>query len=252
MKKLIVGNWKMNPSTLEEARNIGARLKRVAVNLTNTSIVVCPPYSFVLGIIPRTTTHNFSVGAQSASYEGENGPYTGEVSAIMLADIGVEYVIVGHSEQRKKGDTDIIVSKRLFNVLNTGMQAVLCVGENTRDEAGVYMEELKNQIKNSLTDIPKKYASKIIIAYEPVWAIGAKDAMAPEQIYETSLFVRKVFADIFGPENGLKVRVLYGGAVNFRNASDIMNVGKVDGLLVGRESVNTPGFIELIKSIDSL
>lgn len=251
-KKLIVGNWKMNPASLEEAKRLSRRIKSVASKLQRTETVACPPFAFIGQTKPRITAKNFDIGAQSASVFADTGAHTGEVSANMLRDIRVKYVIVGHSEQRQNGDTDEIVSKRLSNVLTQGLIAILCVGEKARDEAGEYLNELKKQIEQSLNNIPAKMAGNIIIAYEPVWAIGAKEAMLPEQIYETSLFVKKIFADVFGPEYGHRVRVLYGGSVNFRNAFEIMTVGKVDGLLVGRESVNSPGFVELLKAVDKI
>jgi triosephosphate isomerase (TIM) len=251
-KRLIVGNWKMNPIAYAEARKIARRVKRIAPDLAKTEAIICPPFPFIAGCSPKKTVKNFHMGAQSVSFEEGGGSFTGEVCASMLYDLGVEYAIVGHSEQRKNGDTDSIVSKRMKNVLDAGMTAIICVGENNRDEGGTYLEYLKNQIKNSFADIPKKYVGNIVIAYEPVWAIGAKEAMLPEQIYETSLFVKKIFSDVFGADNGLKVKVLYGGSVNFKNAVQIITIGKVDGLLVGRESVNVSGFIELLKAVDEI
>jgi triosephosphate isomerase len=132
------------------------------------------------------------------------------------------------------------------------MTAIVCVGEKARDEGGAHFEYVKNQIKDSLAGISEDRVKRIVLAYEPVWAVGAKESMPPEQIYEMSLFVKKSFADIFGSEAGLKVKVLYGGAVNFRNAGEIIKTGRVDGLLVGRESVNLPGFVELLKAVDGV
>jgi triosephosphate isomerase len=251
-KRLVIGNWKMNPTTLDEARRIARKVKKKAALLNKTEAVLCPPYPFIAGCVPRTPASNFHIGAQSVSTEEDVGPFTGGISAPMLRDLGVRFVIVGHSEQRERGDTDANVSQRTKAVLDAGMTAVVCIGETARDSEGAYLENLKNQIKNSFADIPKKYAKNIILAYEPVWTVGAKEAMQPSQIYETSLFVKKIFADIFGADNGIRVKVLYGGAVNFRNAVNIITVSKVDGLLVGRESLNAAGFIELLKSVDAV
>ncbi len=251
-KRLIIGNWKMNPSTLAEARKIAKRVRRLTPDLIKTEAVICPPFLYIAGCTPKKPVKNFHIGAQNVSAEDGGGPFTGEVSAPMLCDLDVEYVIVGHSEQRKRGDTDAVVSKKMKIVLDSGMIAVVCVGEAARDSGGLYLEDLKNQIKNSFADIPKKYAGDIVIAYEPIWAIGAQEAMLTDQIYETSLFIKKVFSDVYGVQNGLRVKVLYGGSVTFRNAMDIVTVGKIDGLLVGRESVNASGFIELLKAVDSV
>ena len=249
-KKLIVGNWKMNPATSVEAKKLARKFKRAAVTLEHTEVVICPPLPFITICSSRKKVSHFHMGAQVASTQEESGPHTGEVGAHMLRDIGVEYVIVGHSEQRKRGDTDLLVAARLKAVLGQGMTPILCVGEATRDESGAYLEALKNQIKASCGDLLKSSAKSIIVAYEPIWAIGAAEAMKAEDVDETSLFIKKVFADLYGADMGLKVTVLYGGSVTFRNAPDIIAIGKVDGLLVGRESVNVPGFVELLKAVD--
>ena len=251
-KKLIVGNWKMNPLTLEEAKKLAGKIRRIAPNLSSTETVIAPPLLYVEPCTPKKNIKYFHLGAQAVSSEIGQGAFTGEVSADMLKDMGVEYVIIGHSEQRARGESDASVAKKTLAVLETGMTPIICVGEVTRDEAGEYLETLKSQIKQSLADIPAKFANKIVLAYEPVWAIGAQEPMKNEDIYESSLFVKKVFSDIFGADAGVKAKVLYGGSVNFRNAADIISVGKVDGLLVGRESVNAVGFVELLKVVDNL
>lgn len=248
-KRLIVGNWKMNPDTLAEAKRIAKKTRLTASRLEHTDVVACPPFPFIHTCIFRTKPNSFHVGAQSVS-GAEGGPHTGEVSALMLKSLGLEYVIAGHSEEREKGDTDLIVSQKIARIVDAGLTAIVCVGEKVREESGTHFGYIKDQLKNTLAGISESQAKRIILAYEPVWAIGAKEAMAPEQIYEMSLFVKKAFADLFGQEAGLKVKVLYGGAVNFRNAGEIIKTGKVDGLLVGRESVNMPGFVELLKAVD--
>ena len=232
------------------------KFKKAAAKLVHTEAVICPPLPFITSCAGRLAPSgklnapHFHMGAQVASTQEESGPHTGEVGAHMLRDIGVEFVIVGHSEQRKRGDTDDVVAARLKAVLDQGMTPILCVGESVRDESGAYLDALKNQIKASCGDLLKKSAKSIIVAYEPIWAIGAAEAMKPEDVYETSLFIKKVFADLFGADMGLKVTILYGGSVTYRNAPDIIAVGKVDGLLVGRESVNAPGFVEMLKAVD--
>ena len=231
-KTLIVGNWKMNPSTLDDAKRIIKKTRRVAGNLKNTEVVACPPFVFIPVAISKRDPNTLKIGAQTVSSE-DGGAHTGEVSVTMLRDIGVKYVIAGHSEE-------------------VGMNAILCIGEKVRDEGGAYLDTLKEQIKNSLANIPQNKARNIVLAYEPVWAIGAKEAMKPEQVYEMSLFVKKVFSDVFSQDQAMKVSVLYGGAVNFRNAAEIVRTGQVDGLLIGRESVNLPGFIELLKEVDGI
>ena len=256
-KKLLVGNWKMNPTRLEDARHIVAAYKKVSARLEHTSIVACPPFVYIPLVSPlknkmkRGTKSSAKIiaGAQDVFFENE-GSFTGEVSPKMLRDLGVHYVIIGHSERRKMGETDEVVSKKAIATLSAGLCPIICIGEAVRDVDGAYLGAIKEQIKKSLADIPKSAGSKIIIAYEPIWAIGAKEAMKPEQIRETALFIKKVIADIFGRETALDLPILYGGSVNWRNASDIIRIGGVQGLLVGRESVNVPGFVELAKAVD--
>lgn len=249
-RKLVIGNWKMNPGTLEEAKKIAKKTRSIAAKLERVEVVACPPYPFMATCMSRKQPDHLHLGAQSVSIE-DAGPHTGEVGAGMLASMGAEYIIVGHSEERARGETDETVSKKVSRIIEAGLTAVVCVGEKARDENSSYFNFIRDEIKNSFAGIPVEKAKKIVIAYEPIWAIGAKEAMAPDQVYEMSLFVKKAFADVFGAEAGLKLKVLYGGSVNFRNAGDIITIGKVDGLLVGRESVNMPGFVELLKAVDS-
>lgn len=249
-KKLIVGNWKMNPSTLIEAKDIAKKIKEASLDLKSTDVVIAPPFVYIASCVINSQ-QNFFMGAQSVSRDLE-GAHTGEISSKMLKDLGVEYVIVGHSEERQRGETNEIISKKIIAILDEGLKPVVCVGEKERDlEKGSHYDFLKEQINETFVNVPKKYAKDIILAYEPVWAIGANESMATDLIYEMVLFVRKVFSDIFDPKVALKVPVLYGGSVNFKNAGDIIVTGKVDGLLVGRESVNVTGFIELLKVVDS-
>lgn len=250
-KKLIVGNWKMNPETLEEAKVIVKKARNVAKKLSHTEVVVCPPTIFISSCVSKWDKKSISIGAQDVSIE-DGGAHTGEVGARMLTDVGVSYVIVGHSERRKSGEKDGVVSQKALKALDAGMYAILCVGEEKRDESGTHYDVVRDQIKNSLAGIPSKYAKNIVVAYEPVWAIGAQEPMNPKEICEMAIFVRKVFSDVFSQDSAMKVRVLYGGAVNFRNAAEIIQASQVDGLLVGRESVNMPGFKELLKAVDKI
>jgi triosephosphate isomerase len=130
------------------------------------------------------------------------------------------------------------------------MTPIFCIGENSRDENGLYLDEIRNQIKSAVDMLGKRALKKLVVAYEPVWSIGQQDAVSPDDVQTSMLFIKKVFAEIFGSEVGLKVSVLYGGSVNRINAPDLIRVGQVDGLLVGRESVNGAGFSELLKAVD--
>jgi triosephosphate isomerase len=250
MKKLVIGNWKMNPTTLDETKRIYRSIKNFSKKLVNTDLIICPPFIYLYYFLNKTS-ENLYTGAQNVFFE-DQGAYTGEVSIEMLRNFGIDYVIVGHSERRAMGETDEIVSKKIQRLLDLNMHPIMCIGEKERDPNGVYLEFLKNQIKNSLTKVQKKNIKNLIVAYEPLWAIGAKEAMNPRDIYEMSLFVKKTISDLFGHDEAISVPILYGGSVNFRNAADIIVQGQVNGLLVGRESVNPSNFIELLKAVDSL
>ncbi len=250
-KKIIVGNWKMDPITLDEAKRVFRSVKNASKKLLFTEVIVCPPEPFLGFLLKNNKDLLISIGAQNAYFE-EQGHFTGEVSPYILKDIGVSHVILGHSERRAMGETDEIVSKKVQMALEAGLKVILCVGEKDRDANGEYLNVLKSQIKNSLDKVQKKNINRLLIAYEPVWAIGAKDPMNPATVYEMSIFVKKVLSDIYGQDEVLSIPILYGGAVNFRNAGDILVQGKVNGLLVGRESINSSGFVELLKTIDLL
>lgn len=251
-KKLIIGNWKMNPATLGEAKHIAKKIRGASLDLEHVDVVIAPPFIYIAPCTAKILPKNFSMGAQSVSRDIE-GAHTGEVSAKMLKDLGVEYVIVGHSEERSRGETSEVISKKIITILESGLKPVVCIGEKDRDlERGSHYDFLKEQINETFANVPKKYSKEIVLAYEPVWAIGTGQPMATDLICETTIFVRKVFSDIFGTDVAMKARILYGGSVNFQNANDIMITGKVDGLLVGKESVNVTGFVELLKVVDGV
>jgi triosephosphate isomerase len=247
-KKLIISNWKMNVDAWKDALGLAQKTLAVAKRLKRTEVVVCPSFPHI--IAAQAKAKMYHLGAQSASVF-ENGSHTGDVSAKQLAALGVEYVLAGHSEQRQSGDTDVIVSKRIQQIISAGLTAVVCCGDLVRSEDGAHLEFVKTQLKATLAGVPAEKIDQIVLAYEPVWAIGATAAMEADQVYEMTLFVRKTFAELFGADAGHKVQVLYGGSVKADNAAAIMAVGKVDGLLVGRESVNIQGFTDLLKAVDS-
>ena len=255
MKKnqsIVIGNWKMNPQTLVEAKRIVTKTKAVARTLEHTLVVACPPFPFVSLVASKRNSgasgNRVHAGVQNAFFE-EQGAYTGEVSTHMLADIGVEYVIVGHSERRARGETDVDVSKKVVAVTQSGMTAVLCVGETVRDAQGAYLNTLREQIKASLQAFPKRQLSQLIIAYEPVWAIGTGKTATPVEVQEVHLFIREQIR-ANSPEDAGRVTVLYGGSVNEKNAQALFAMPDVDGGLVGGASLNAKQFVEIVKCIN--
>lgn len=247
-KKLVVGNWKMNPETLEEAKAIANSVKKISKSLKKTQVVVCPPFVY-LPIISKAKGGSVFIGAQNAHYEA-NGPFTGEVSYTFLPQFGVDFVILGHSERRKMGESDELVNKKVKSVVNLGMTSIICVGESTRDHNGDYLLFLKQQILSALKDVPKKLLGKIVIAYEPIWAVGAKDAIKPRDLHEMSIYIKKVLKDAYGDLSD-DIRVLYGGDVDRFNDDELIKEGGVSGFLIGRESLKPKDFVEIIKVVDS-
>ena len=247
-KILVVGNWKMNPETANKAKEIFRGIKAETKDLKNTKIVVCPPFVY-LSDLEKMNDGSVILGAQDMFWE-KSGPFTGEISAQMLEKEG--YVILGHSERRGLGETDEMVSKKVISAIKAHLHPILCLGEKIRDEHGEYLHFLRNQIINSLGKLPKTYLSKLVIAYEPIWAIGQAEAMKPADIHETSLFIKKVLAEIYKQKTILSIPVLYGGSVSADNAKEIITLGEVQGLLVGRESLAPKKFGELLKAVEIL
>lgn len=247
-KKLVVGNWKMNPQTLEESQKIFKGIKKVFGKVKNVEVLVCPPYTYIQPL--NKILEPLKLGAQDVFFESV-GSFTGEVSASMLVDAGCAYVIIGHSERRAMGETSEIVSKKIATAVKENLKIILCVGENVRDTSGDYLEFLKNQLKDSLAGMQKRYLSNIVIAYEPVWLIGKSygNAMSGQDVQEISIFIKKVLADIYGKDESSKNLILYGGSVAPINAKDIIEHGQVDGFLVGRQSLEPTGFNEIIKIV---
>ncbi len=248
-KKLIVGNWKMNPLTVEEAKKIASQVKRSMGTVKKTEVVMCPPFIY-LPILSKTVSKNLYLGAQDAFYE-EFGSFTGEVSFRELPQFNVSFVILGHSERRKMGETDQLINRKVRAVVDQGMSAIVCVGESTRDNHGEYLGFIKDQILWAIRDVPKKLLSNVIIAYEPIWAIGAKEAMSPTDLHEMSIYITKILKDYCG-DASYGIRILYGGSADKVNADVLVREGNVSGLLVGRQSLVPKDFIEMIKIIDTL
>ncbi len=248
-KKLIVGNWKMNPTMLDEAKEIVSGLKKGIKDIKKTQIVLCPPFIYLQQFSSNLKAPLF-LGAQNANHE-MLGSFTGEVSYAELSDMDVKFVILGHSERRKAGETDEVINKKVKSVVNSKMTAILCIGESSRDEHGDFYAVIKHQIHTDLKDVSKKVLDNVVIAYEPVWAIGAKEAMSPVDLHEMTIYIKKVLHDMFGDLSS-GIRVIYGGSVNKFNTELLIKEGNVSGLLVGRESLRPADFIETIKIVEKL
>jgi len=250
---LIVANWKMNPDSVDKAKNLLKSTKESAKCLKNIKVIICPPFVYLSDLEKMLSSKLESIilGAQDMFWEKE-GSYTGEISSKML--VNERYVILGHSERRDLGETDEMVSKKVLTAIKSGLKPILCIGEKVRDVHGDYLHFLRMQIINSLSKIPKKFLNKIIIAYEPIWAIGkeADGAMKSSEVYEMSIFIKKTLVEIYGQITDISIPILYGGSVNYKNAQDLIVQGKIQGLLIGRDSLNIRKFKQLLEGVEKI
>lgn len=250
-KKIIVGNWKMNPRTLKEASKLYSQVAKSVSRTKKTEVVICPPVLYIEKL--KKLSRKISLGAQNAFW-GDVGAFTGEISGEMLYEMSVRYVILGHSERRALGESNNDVSKKIKASLMAGLRPILCVGESSRDENHSYFNLVKMELEECLAGISKDSVSKIIIAYEPIWAISStpnrKDATADDS-REMSIFIRKILSDKFG-KDASSMRILYGGSVNEKDAKEFLENGGVDGLLAGRSSLDAKKFVEIVKICEAL
>ena len=246
-KKIIIGNWKMNPLTGKEAEKLFESIAKSVSRIKKTEVIVCAPFVY-LDRLTKIRTSKIKLGAQD-SFGLDIGPFTGEVSPEMLYDIGVRYVILGHSERRTLGENNSDINKKIKGALSAGLVPILCVGESERDENHEYFNIVKTQLEECLAGVSKISISKIIIAYEPIWAISStanrRDATALDS-REMAIFIRKILSDKFGSE-AQSIKIIYGGSANEKDAEDFLKNGGVDGLLPGRASLDAKKFSEIIK-----
>lgn len=245
-KPLIAGNWKMNPLTLNEAEVLFNSIKKQTKREKNTEIVICPPFIY-LANIKKLLNSNIKLGAQDCFLQ-EKGAFTGEVSPKMLKNIGCNYVILGHSERRTKmEEKDEIILEKLKSALKFNLNPILCIGERKEEKKeGDTFEVLREQIKNSIGKLSNSKARDVIIAYEPVWAIGTGDNCPPNEAMTVLMFIKKQLMKIISKKAAEKNLILYGGSVNSNNAKCYMEAG-FDGLLVGGSSLKPGDFAKIIK-----
>ncbi|MEX2052224.1 MAG: triose-phosphate isomerase [Candidatus Paceibacterota bacterium] len=251
-KKIVIANWKMNPLSVKAALKLFGSVSRSLAKIKNTKVVICPPFIYLQNV--KKFTRKALLGAQDA-YFGEVGAFTGEVSSEMLYDIGVRYVILGHSERRAEGEDNTLINKKLKAALASSIIPILCIGENIRDEKHEYFSIVQSQVTECLKNIPKNMIPKIIVAYEPVWALSTtknrRDA-SPKDCEEMVIFIRKTIATLFSREVAGKIKILYGGSVTPRDTEDFLKEGGVDGLLVGRASLDAKKFSQIISIAENI
>lgn len=246
-RPLVVGNWKMNPISITDAKKLASSLKIPAKKADHAEVVIAPPFLYLSEVSKLSAKSQLAVAAQNVFYE-ISGAYTGEVSADMLTSVGVEYIIIGHSERRAMGETDDLIAKKLQATLKAKLQPILCVGEIKRDSHGNFFDGIAKQLRVALKDVPKSRAVHIVVAYEPIWAIGTGKTATAEDVEEMRIYIHKVLAEIFGRNAAIKVRIIYGGSVKPDNARKLYIEGGVNGFLVGGASLKTDSFTSIINS----
>ena len=246
-KAVIAGNWKMN-KTPQEAKVL---LEEIAplVKDADCDVIACVPYVDLCTALEATKGTNIKIGAENCHW-AESGAFTGEISAKMLAAMGLEYVIIGHSERRQYfGETDVTVNKRVRAALNEGLTVILCVGEMLEDrEFGITNELVAMQTKVALAGVAKEELSKVIIAYEPVWAIGTGKTATADQANEVCAAIRSVIADVYDKDVADAMTIQYGGSMNDANADELLSKEDVDGGLIGGASLVAEKFAAIVKA----
>lgn len=244
-KKYIIANWKMNPETLGQAKNLLRGIVRNAAQREHIELVICPPHVF---LCLAREFEGVAFGSQNIFWE-DKGSYTGEVSAPMVKDEGARYVIVGHSERRRYfGETDASVSLKIQACLRNKLYPVICIGERERNQE----DEIKKQFHAALLGVKKTDVRKVVLIYEPVWAVSNNSggiAASFDDAFGGLLFIRKMLVKTFDASTARAVRILYGGSVNSENVSVFVNKVGYDGVLVGSASLDKTEFMKLIKSV---
>ncbi|MBQ8550475.1 MAG: triose-phosphate isomerase [Clostridia bacterium] len=246
-KAVIAGNWKMNKTPAEAAALINEM--KPLVKDADCDVVLCVPYVDIAAAVEAAKGSNIKIGAENVHFKA-SGAYTGEISAEMLVASGVEYVVVGHSERRQYfGETDQTVNLRTLAAVNAGLTAIVCVGETLEQRELGYTETLlKFQTKMALTNVTKEQLKNIIVAYEPVWAIGTGVTATAEQADEGNGFVRAAIAEVYGEDVANTVTVQYGGSMNAKNADELVAKVNVDGGLIGGASLKAEDFSIIVKA----
>lgn len=246
-KPIIAANWKMNKA-ISEAVDFVRDLKDITRDIFNVEIVICPPFTSLAPVAEVLKNTNLKLGAQNMYWE-KSGAFTGEISPVMLRDTGCHYVIVGHSERRqyfKEVDEDI--NKKIMAAISFNLIPIMCVGEKLEEkESGKTLSIVEAQVKKGLDGLKKEEVTSLVIAYEPIWAIGTGKTATPSDANEVHKFIRSILKELYGEEVAIAVRIQYGGSVNPENIDDLMKEDEIDGVLVGGASLNINSFIRIIK-----
>lgn len=246
VKPLIIANWKCNPVTLREAKLLFNSVNRGLKDIKKIDAVICPPFLYLPEMQIRD--HNLKLGGQNCFWE-EKGAFTGEVSPLMLKDLKCEYVIIGHSERRRYFKEKYeMINKKLKAVFNARLSPILCVGETKKErEQGKTREVLKKQLQEALNNLNIQPLHSLIVAYEPIWAIGTGKACSPFEAKKATFFIRSTVSKIYNRKIAQNTMILYGGSVTSENAKAYLSEAGFQGLLIGGASLNAKEFIKIAK-----
>ena len=248
---IIGGNWKMNKGTPSEATEMLKELIPLVKKINSVDIVITPPFTALFSTIQAVKKTNIMVGAQNMYYE-EKGAFTGEISPVFLKDLGCEYVILGHSERRDIfNESDDLINRKLKRALKSDLNPIVCIGEHLEErEAGRTKDVIENQFNLTFKDLQSKELSRVVIAYEPIWAIGTGKTATPEQAEEIHIFIRELIARNYDKKTAEIVRIQYGGSIKPNNAKEIFKKENIDGGLVGGASLQFKSLFEIIKAAE--
>lgn len=248
---LIAGNWKMN-NTVAEALELAECVKTRVLDVKRTEIAVAPPFTALYAVGSILKNSNIRLSSQNVFWE-EKGAFTGEISPLMLTEAGCAYAIVGHSERRQYfGETDESVNKRIKAAIAHGLMPIVCIGETLAErESGKAMEVIYTQLTGALRGVGLDGIKKIVIAYEPVWAIGTGKNATPQQAEEVHRHIRVLIGDLYGTEASGQIRILYGGSMNPENAPDLLSQPDIDGGLIGGASLKVGSFTAIIMAAEN-
>ena len=242
-KKLFIANWKMfgdlnSVKSIERVINLSKKKK-----YRRAKIIYCPPYTLLRNFVVKTNKSKIDVGAQNCFFEKDSGPFTGSISSSMIKKTGCKYVIIGHSENRAQGETNIQINQKIHNAISDNLNVIFCIGENLIEKKNKKTNNvLKKQINLGLNKIKK--INKIIFAYEPVWSIGTGKILRNEELKNQILYIKSFINNKFKKQ---KTQIIYGGSVNNKNINDLKNIKEINGFLIGGASQNSKKFIDIIK-----
>jgi triosephosphate isomerase len=250
-KAIIAGNWKMNklPS---QVRDFADGLKSISPNVRLCDTVICPPFVCIPNALKAFKGSHIFIGSQNMN-ENSSGAYTGEVSAAQLTDLGVSYVIIGHSERRGYyGETDEAVNRKVIAAIDSGLRPIVCVGESLEQrDRGITFEFIRQQVKSALFGVTAEKVRRVVIAYEPIWAIGTGKTATAQQAGQVCGEIRSVIREIYGARVARSISILYGGSMNDKNAAELLAQPDIDGGLIGGASLDPVKFASIIETANS-